>query len=284
MVVLRFLLIVHLNFHFFRISRLCRDNKYLEKSSASRTCAVGGFFISIPIFLTGKLAHILKQTPIICKLFPRVRNKFSLTGIILYTFNHFHSTPAIITSVLIGIGIVFCGGAMVHNVFIWQKEKTISYRSPPLNMSMVSHIGPITPPAQFLSPHQTHHFMSYAPHMHSAHPHTHAQPQSQTQTQTQTQLGAQLHPTSVTPVSPNHSHGSFNALLSAGALNSSFLIRPSTATPPTPKPLPPQLSNGGACLTLSAREASGSVSPGIPGTLDMSNITSPSLHELSTLV
>ncbi|XP_014091921.3 uncharacterized protein [Bactrocera oleae] len=230
-----------------------RDNKYLEKSSASRTCAVGGFFISIPIFLT---------------------------GIILYTFNHFHSTPAIITSVLIGIGIVFCGGAMVHNVFIWQKEKTISYRSPPLNMSMVSHIGPITPPAQFLSPHQTHHFMSYAPHMHAAHPHTHAQPQSQTQTQ----LGAQLHPTSVTPVSPNHSHGSFNALLSAGALNSSFLIRPSTATPPTPKPLPPQLSNGGGCLTLSAREASGSVSPGIPGTLDMSNITSPSLHELSTLV
>jgi hypothetical protein len=25
---------------------------------------------------------------------------------------------------LIGIGILFCGGAMVHNVFIWQKEKT----------------------------------------------------------------------------------------------------------------------------------------------------------------
>ncbi|XP_023158535.1 uncharacterized protein LOC101458434 isoform X2 [Ceratitis capitata] len=235
-----------------------RDNKYLEKSSASRTCAVGGFFISIPIFLT---------------------------GIILYTFNHFHSTPAIITSVLIGIGIVFCGGAMVHNVFIWQKEKTISYRSPPLNMSMVSHIGPITPPAQFLSPHHAHHFLNFAPHMHSAPTHTHAQPQSQTQTQ----LGAAsaaLHPTSVTPVSPNHSHGSFNALLSAGALNSSFLIRPSTATPPTPKPLPlpPQLTNGGNCLTMSAREASGSVSPGIPGALDMSNITSPSLHELSTLV
>ncbi|XP_053951864.1 uncharacterized protein LOC128859140 [Anastrepha ludens] len=229
-----------------------RDNKYLEKSSASRTCAVGGFFISIPIFLT---------------------------GIILYTFNHFHSTPAIITSVLIGIGIVFCGGAMVHNVFIWQKEKTISYRSPPLNMSMMSHIGPITPPTQFLSPHHTHHFMNYAPQMH-AHTHsTHAQPQ--------TQLGVAstgLHPTSVTPVSPNHSHGSFNALLSAGALNSSFLMRPSTATPPTPKPLPTQLANGGGCLTLSAREASGSVSPGIPGALDMSNITSPSLHELSTLV
>ncbi|XP_036339001.1 uncharacterized protein LOC118748574 [Rhagoletis pomonella] len=235
-----------------------RDNKYLEKSSASRTCAVGGFFISIPIFLT---------------------------GIILYTFNHFHSTPAIITSVLIGIGIVFCGGAMVHNVFIWQKEKTISYRSPPLNMSMLSHIGPITPPAQFLSPHHPHHFFNYAPQAYAHTLNTNAQPQSQTLTQ----FGAvsALHPTSVTPTSPNHSHGSFNALLSTGALNSSFLLRPSTATPPTPKPLPPppQLSNGGGgCLTLSAREASGSVSPGIPGTLDMSNITSPSLHELSTLV
>lgn len=48
----------------------------------------------------------------------------SSTGIILYTFTQFHSTPAIVTSILIGIGILFCGGAMVHNVFIWQKEKT----------------------------------------------------------------------------------------------------------------------------------------------------------------
>lgn len=37
-------------------------NKYLQKSSVSRVCAVGGFFISIPIFLTGKIeAIILKQ-------------------------------------------------------------------------------------------------------------------------------------------------------------------------------------------------------------------------------
>lgn len=47
-----------------------------------------------------------------------------VSGIILYTFTQFHSTPAIVTSILIGIGILFCGGAMVHNVFIWQKEKT----------------------------------------------------------------------------------------------------------------------------------------------------------------
>lgn len=30
-----------------------RGNKYLQKSSVSRVCAVAGFFISIPIFLTG---------------------------------------------------------------------------------------------------------------------------------------------------------------------------------------------------------------------------------------
>ncbi|XP_044728889.1 uncharacterized protein LOC123292331 [Chrysoperla carnea] len=74
-----------------------RTNKYLQKSSISRVCAVAGFFISIPVFLT---------------------------GIILYTFIQFHSTPAIVTSGFIGLGIVFCGCAMVHNVFIWQREKT----------------------------------------------------------------------------------------------------------------------------------------------------------------
>lgn len=41
----------HLRFATF----LCfRSNKYLQKSSISRVCAVGGFFISIPVFLTGK--------------------------------------------------------------------------------------------------------------------------------------------------------------------------------------------------------------------------------------
>ncbi|XP_033238741.1 uncharacterized protein [Drosophila pseudoobscura] len=232
-----------------------RDNKYLEKSSASRTCAVSGFFISIPVFLT---------------------------GIILYTFNHFHSTPAIITSVLIGVGIVFCGGAMVHNVFVWQKEKTISYRSAPLhgtlvgslphNMSLLSAAQlplplPLSlPPVQF----------------HAASPPPLAPPPMQLY---QGHHACMLQPTSVTPVSPNHSHGSFNPLLcnntmggGGGAINSSFLVRPATATPPTPKPI-----SGGAGSCLVGREASGSVSPGIPPTLDMSNITI-SLHELSTLV
>ncbi|XP_066993184.1 uncharacterized protein [Anabrus simplex] len=79
-----------------------RTNKYLQKSSITRVCAVGGFFVSIPVFLT---------------------------GIILYTFIQFHSTPAIVTSVFIGLAIIFCGCAMVHNVFVWQREKTNAVRA-----------------------------------------------------------------------------------------------------------------------------------------------------------
>ncbi|XP_046678192.1 uncharacterized protein LOC124366032 [Homalodisca vitripennis] len=79
-----------------------RTNKFLKKSAITRVCAVGGFFVSIPVFLT---------------------------GLILYTFIQFHSMPAIVTSILIGIGIVFCGCAMVHNVFVWQREKTHAVRA-----------------------------------------------------------------------------------------------------------------------------------------------------------
>ncbi|KAH8396326.1 hypothetical protein KR222_008497 [Zaprionus bogoriensis] len=228
-----------------------RDNKYLEKSSASRTCAVSGFFISIPVFLT---------------------------GIILYTFNHFHSTPAIITSVLIGVGIVFCGGAMVHNVFVWQKEKTISYRSPamplplPLHMTSLPLPLPLPLPPVPLSP-ASQYLGQQTPLNLGQQPAAMSLPLQQHHTM------LSHHPTSVTPVSPNHSHGSFNPLLNGNVVNSPFLVRPATATPPTPKPI--SIVGNGSCLV--GREASGSVSPGIPPTLDMSNITI-SLHELSTLV
>ncbi|XP_016949409.1 uncharacterized protein LOC108024140 [Drosophila biarmipes] len=228
-----------------------RENQYLSKSSASRTCAVSGFFISIPVFLT---------------------------GLILYTFSHFHSTPAIVTSLLIGVGIVFCGGAMVHNVFVWQREKTISYRGAPPglsnNLSVIS-AGQLPMPLPLPLPPGPYH--SYQGGGHQA-----------------SHQGHQV-PPSVTAVSPNHSHGSFNPLLlgggggggvccgggggAMGAVNSSFLVRPATATPPTPTPR--ALANS-SCLA-GGREASGSVSPGIPPTLDMSNIT-VLLHELSTLV
>ena len=44
-----------------------------------------------------------------------------ILGIVLFTFLHFNETPAIVTSVVIGLGIVFCGAAVIHNVFIWQR-------------------------------------------------------------------------------------------------------------------------------------------------------------------
>ena len=52
-------------------------------------------------------------------------------GIVLFTFLHFNETPAIVTSVVIGLGIVFCGGAVIHNVFVWQRV-SISYFSNPM--------------------------------------------------------------------------------------------------------------------------------------------------------
>lgn len=74
-----------------------RTAKYLKGAASTRGCAIGGFFFSIPLFLT---------------------------GVVLYTFLHFDSVPSIVASVFVGLGIVFCGAAVVHNVFVWQKEKT----------------------------------------------------------------------------------------------------------------------------------------------------------------
>jgi len=50
---------------------------------------------------------------------------FYLTsGVILFTFINFDEMPALVTSIVIGIGILFCGIAAVQNVYLWQKEKT----------------------------------------------------------------------------------------------------------------------------------------------------------------
>lgn len=188
-----------------------RTNKYLQKSSISRVCAVGGFFISIPVFLT---------------------------GIILYTFIQFHSTPAIITSVFIGLGIVFCGCAMVHNVFIWQREKTKAVKELALHLNE-----------------------QYGQHSNIFY-------------NIPTQAPNQLNQSHVSNF--NHSlHISSPNVLANGPV----FMRPSTTTPPTADPL--NLSKHSHL-----REASGSVSPGMPtATLDLSSIaTTNSPHELSTLV
>jgi len=88
-----------------------RTTKYLKKASITRVFAISGFFLSIPLFLI---------------------------GIVLFTFLHFHETPAIVTSIVIGLGIVFCGGAVIHNVFIWQKEKTVLRKR---NVSLLDRTG-----------------------------------------------------------------------------------------------------------------------------------------------
>lgn len=181
-------------------------------------------------------------------------------GIILYTFTQFQSTPAIITSALIGVGIVFCGCAMVHNVFIWQKEKTICVRQAPLhlNLSLSPQLSNISPQAQYLN----------GNHIHLNQNHNHSGVQHNNQPRQTTPLSPL---TPVTPLSPNHSHISFNH-----SYVPSLGVRAATATPPTPK-----MSGN---TILSNRDATGSVSPGMP-TIDVNNVTTTnSLHELSTLV
>ncbi|KAL1492775.1 hypothetical protein ABEB36_010973 [Hypothenemus hampei] len=187
-----------------------RTNKYLQKSSVSRVCAVGGFFISIPVFLT---------------------------GIILYTFIQFHSTPAIVTSVFIGLGIIFCGCAMVHNVFIWQKEKTNAVKELALQQEV---------PQQ--------------------------QPQNSFHSIVSQPLQTNLNQSHMSTF--NHSFGHPLASIHS---NGPYIIRPATTTPPTADTLN---------ISKHPREASGSVSPGIPtNTIDISSVaTTNSPQELSTLV
>lgn len=182
---------------------------------------------------------------------------------------------------------------MVHNVFVWQREKTICVRERPLNLnlSLSPNISAITPPAPYLNHsinnnhnnHSTynnihsngqnlnnnHHHHHH--HSHNSNNHNHT-PLTHTSQISHTTPIMQLTP--VTPLSGNHSHISFNH----SAYLPTYGIRAATATPPTPK-----ISSG----LLSARDASasGSVSPGITATLDLSNITATnSPHELSTLV
>lgn len=205
-------------------------------------------------------------------------SKFPLPGIILYTFTQFQSTPAIVTSVLIGLGIVFCGAAIVHNVFIWQKEKTICIREAAvMSISNVSAtlLTPITPPMQFMN-----HLITT--NNHSTTSNHVATPTSALNTNLLHLNHVHMHHgsnhtplphtpvTPITPLSANHSHHSFNNNTSVLA---GYNIRPAA---PTPQPL-----GNGTAVSLMGRDASGSISPG----LDISTATtSNSQHELSTLV
>lgn len=88
-----------------------RTFEFLKKTSHIRVAAIGAFLISIPIFFT---------------------------GVILFTFVNFDEIPALATSVIIGIGIIFCGIASVQNVYLWQWEKTKA--SQELSQSRISQL------------------------------------------------------------------------------------------------------------------------------------------------
>lgn len=125
---------------------------------------------------------------------------------------------------------------MVHNVFIWQREKTNAVKE----LALQQH-------------EQTAHHNSF---------HSIASPN-------------QLNQTHIS----NYTHNSFIPSSPQNHGNGPFLMRPSTTTPPTAE-------NLNLTKLSHPREASGSVSPGMPNaTLDLSSVaTTNSPHELSTLV
>lgn len=138
---------------------------------------------------------------------------------------------------------------MVHNVFIWQREKTNAVKE-----------------------------LALQQHEQSSHQHQNSSYHSITGVNAP-QTAPPPPPTVILP-NLNHSHISYNqSFVHPLHGNGPFIVRPSTTTPPS-----------GDNLNLTKlshpREASGSVSPGMPtATLDLSSVaTTNSPHELSTLV
>ncbi|XP_012259156.1 uncharacterized protein LOC105687828 [Athalia rosae] len=261
-----------------------RTNIYLQQSSISRVCAVGGFFISIPVFLT---------------------------GMILYTFIQFQLTPAIVMSVFIGLGIIFCGCAMVHNVFVWQREKTNAVKA--LAREQCEAAAALQRQKIQQQQQQQHRDQNSQPQsQHQQHHQRGSALQSTLQNSNSTarmgQKSNALSPNHSTatlslphskgqvyhPNNHNHHHVSMSMSIpqtNSSQHNHSHQIgshRSNVATPPTPggdlsPPSPTHKHNRSHTL---AREISGSISPGLPtATLDLSSAaTTNSPHELSTLV
>lgn len=183
----------------------------------------------------------------------------------------------------------------MHNVFVWQKEKTICVKSAAAAMSAstVSASGllgnqslltPITPPMQFLNHHISNNNNNNSNHNNSTVNHTPASTNLLHLNHVNHHMNGGLpngnaNHTPVTPITPlsaNHSHLSFN---NHASILASYGLRPA-ATPP-----PLKMGNGTSSVSNligGGRDATGSVSP---GNLDISTATtSNSQHELSTLV
>ncbi|XP_071476488.1 uncharacterized protein [Diadema antillarum] len=74
-----------------------RSYEFLKNTSGSRFLAVCSFFVSIPIFLIALCLLILLE---------------------------FRTTPAIVSSALIGLAILFMIFSFGHNVHLWRREQT----------------------------------------------------------------------------------------------------------------------------------------------------------------
>lgn len=138
---------------------------------------------------------------------------------------------------------------MVHNVFIWQREKTNAVKE----LTLQQH-------------EQSQHFNS--------HNNISSNPVGNST------INALNIPIS-NPLNLNQSHMSYNHsfMHSPNQMHpqAQYVVRPSTTTPPTAENI---------VKIAHPREASGSVSPGMPtATMDLSSVaTTNSPHELSTLV
>ncbi|KAI4500808.1 hypothetical protein M0802_004019 [Mischocyttarus mexicanus] len=259
-----------------------------------------------------------------------------ILGMILYTFIQFHSTPAIVTSVFIGLGIVFCGCAMVHNVFVWQREKTNAVKA--LAREQCEAAAQLQRQQQQLQQNNNNNNNSNSNNNNNNHHHHHhhhqshllQQQQHQQHQQHQHQLRPNLYHSGCAPkigsltatysnaTLPHHAgnrssqyqqhqhhhhhhhHRHLSSPMSPPLLLSSTsaplasthsLLNVATnrnvVTPPaTPGDRSPPSPSNKFNRSHITREASGSVSPGLPAaTLDLSSAaTTNSPHELSTLV
>lgn len=98
---------------------------FLQKVTLIRAAATGGFFLSIPLFLA---------------------------AIVLYTFTHLSfAVPALVTTAIVGMAIIFGGCAMVYHVFTWQKVRktgtTISLIPTP-HSSSTTQLSPFFSPGE----------------------------------------------------------------------------------------------------------------------------------------
>ncbi|KAI0207140.1 hypothetical protein LSAT2_008159 [Lamellibrachia satsuma] len=75
---------------------LNRASNYLKECAATRVIALTGFFLSLPTFLSAFLLFVLME---------------------------FRTTPAVVATVIITVGVTFSVTSAIHSTYIWQVER-----------------------------------------------------------------------------------------------------------------------------------------------------------------